>query len=108
MSEKVSKGTLVEIHRIVLNPEERAPQVPEDTKQVPLELRVKGFLTKDSTVGEEAEIITLAGRKLTGSLVAVSPEYTHKFGAPIGELTQVGREVREILEKRKKQSHDKT
>ncbi len=33
----------VMIHRIVLEPEARAPQVPEDTKAVPLELWAKGF-----------------------------------------------------------------
>ncbi len=32
------------IHNIVLTPEERAPQVPEDTKKVSLEMWVKGFI----------------------------------------------------------------
>ncbi len=37
------KGDWVQIHQIVLKPEERAPQVPEDTKKVPLEFWVKGY-----------------------------------------------------------------
>jgi len=37
------KGDWVQIQVTILHPEERAPQVPEDTKKVPLEMRVKGF-----------------------------------------------------------------
>ncbi len=44
---KAKKGDWVKIHSIVLQPEERAPQVPEDTKKVPLETWVKGFLLDD-------------------------------------------------------------
>jgi hypothetical protein len=34
----IKKGTWVLIHRNVLEPSERAPQVPDDTKKVPLAL----------------------------------------------------------------------
>jgi hypothetical protein len=44
MAEMVAKGTWAEIHRVLLAPGERAPNIPEDTKRVSLELRVKGFL----------------------------------------------------------------
>ena len=37
----VKKGTWVLIHRNILEPEERAPQVPDDTKKVPLEMWIK-------------------------------------------------------------------
>jgi hypothetical protein len=40
--EIIKKGSWVQIHYIVLQPSERADNVPEDTKQVPLELWVKG------------------------------------------------------------------
>ncbi|MGR8952181.1 MAG: 2-amino-4-ketopentanoate thiolase, partial [Gammaproteobacteria bacterium] len=46
MTERIGKGVWVEIHDIVLEAGERAPQVPEDTAKVPLEMCVKGFLTE--------------------------------------------------------------
>jgi hypothetical protein len=94
-------GTWVEIHRVVLSPGERAPQIPDDTKAVPLEMRVKGFLVEAAAVGEEAEILTRAGRRLRGTLVAVNPAYTHGFGAPIPELSSIGQDVRAILRQRR-------
>ena len=57
MAERIAPGTLVEIHRCVLQAGERAPQVPDDTQQVPLEMRVKGFLSAPAAPGEEAVII---------------------------------------------------
>jgi hypothetical protein len=100
MVERVAKGTWVEIHRIVLGRGERAPQVPEDTQSVPLEMRVKGFLADPAFLGEEAEIETPAGRRLRGKLVEVNPSYTHGFGPPIPELSVIGTEVRAILRER--------
>jgi hypothetical protein len=100
MAESVDKGTWVEIHRIILTPGERAPQVPEDTKQAPLEMRVKGFLAAPATLGEEVEILTPAGRRLHGTLVEVNPPYTHGFGPPLPELSTIGAEVRELLRAR--------
>lgn len=38
---KAGKGEWVMIHNIVLAPSERAPQVPDDTKEVPLEMWVR-------------------------------------------------------------------
>jgi len=97
MTKSIKKGTWVEIHKIVLDKGERAPQVPDDTKQVPLEMKVKGFLTEDAIIGEEATIITPAGRTITGTFTEVNPAYTHQFGHPIAELLPIGRELREIL-----------
>jgi len=98
VSERVGKGCWVEIHRIVLPPGERAPQVPEETQRVPLELRVKGFLTADAPLGHDAEIITVAGRRLRGTLARANPSYTHGFGPPVRELLDVGAELRALLQ----------
>ena len=38
------KGDWVQIHNIVLTPEERSSALPEDTKSHPLEMWVKGYL----------------------------------------------------------------
>ena len=100
MADLIAKNTWVEIHRILLVASERARQVPEDTQNVPLEMRVKGFLVKPALLGEKAEIVTAAGRHLHGTLTAVNPAYTHGFGPPIPELTSIGEEVRAILRKR--------
>lgn len=100
MPEPVAQGTWVEIHRIVLAAGERAPRVPEDTQRVPLEMRAKGFLVAPASVGEDAEIITQAGRRLRGRLTEVNPAYSHSFGAPVPELSTIGGEVRAILRKR--------
>jgi hypothetical protein len=100
MAERIAQGTLVDIHCCVLQADERAPQVPDDTRQVPLEMRVKGFLVASADPGETAEIITPAGRRLRGTLAAVNPAYTHGFGAPLPELSGIGEEVRAMLRER--------
>lgn len=102
MPERASAQTWVEVHRLVLAPGERAPQTPDDTRQMPLELKVKGFLTHAAAIGEEVDIITPAGRTLRGTLIAIHPAYTHTFGAPLPELSCIGGEVRTILKDRGK------
>lgn len=91
------KGDWVQIHQIVLKPEERAPQVPEDTKKVPLELWVKGYAVTEAKVGEQIEIETTTGRKVNGELVAINPRYIHSFGDFVPELLKVDVQVKEIL-----------
>jgi len=100
MAEKVATGTWVELHAIVLTAGERAPQAPEDTQHVPLEMRFKGILVEAAAIGEEAEVVTASGRRIKGTLATVNPAYTHGFGAPIPELSTVGEEVREMLRER--------
>ncbi len=100
MAEVIARGSWVEIHRIVLAAGARAPQVPSDTQQCPLELRVKGVLVDPARIGEQAEIVTAAGRRLYGTLVEVAPAYSHGFGRPIPELIGIGAEVRAILRER--------
>lgn len=94
---KISKGTWVQIQKTVLKPEERAPQLPDDTKQVPLELRVRGFLQEDANLGEQVRITTLTGRQLTGRLSSGEPHYQHNFGRPIPALLTIGQELRNFL-----------
>ena len=52
------KGDWVLTHSIVLTPEQRAAQVPEDTHRVPLEMWIKGRLTEDAEIGDTVEIVT--------------------------------------------------
>jgi hypothetical protein len=99
MSEFIDAGTWVELHRIVLSSDERSPHLPDDTRQLPLEMRVKGFLIDAAAIGEEAQIKTVTGRHLHGTLAAANPAYTHSFGPPIAELATIGAEARAILGK---------
>jgi hypothetical protein len=92
------KGDWVQIHRIVLKPEERSPHLPEDTKKVPLEVWQKGFITHDASIGDEVEIETVIGRRVKGKLVRVNPVYEHNFGKPVPELLTIGMELRKFLE----------
>lgn len=94
---KAPKGSWVQIHQIILRPEERAPQVPDDTKQVPLELRVKGYLNADASIGDQVSITTLTGRKLEGTLEVINPRYEYDFGEPVPALLTIGQELREFL-----------
>lgn len=96
--EKIKAGTWVQVHEIVLKPEERTGKLPEDTKKVPLEMWVKGFLKEDAAIGDTVEIETLTGRMVSGSLVAVEPAYSHGFGdIYIPEMLQIGMQARAIL-----------
>ncbi|HBE9537333.1 TPA: 2-amino-4-ketopentanoate thiolase [Clostridioides difficile] len=85
------------IHNIVLTPEERAPQVPEDTKKVSLEMWVKGFIKSDASIGDLVEVKTITGRLVKGNLFKVNPYYTHDYGKCIPELLQIGIQAKEIL-----------
>jgi 2-amino-4-ketopentanoate thiolase alpha subunit len=91
------KGDWVQVHQVVLEPQNRASQLPEDTKQVPLELWIKGYLQQDSNIGDIVEIRTLTGRKVTGKLIKVNPEYVHDFGGFIPELLEIGKRLKDSL-----------
>ncbi len=75
----------------------RAPQVPEDTQDVPLEMRVKGYLLSPTAEGEEAEIETVLGNRYEGILHDSEPSYEHVYGPPVPELLSIGEELREIM-----------
>ena len=83
------KGDWVLLQNVILQPSQRAPQVPEDTKQVPLKQWVKGWLIADAEIGQEATARTRTGRVIKGTLVEEAPNYTHSFGQFIPELLKV-------------------
>lgn len=85
----VTRGTWVQIEQVLLTPAERAPTLPEDTRQVPYVLRVSGFLLEDAELDQEARIRTLIGRELSGALRTVNPSYTHSFGETVPELLEI-------------------
>ncbi|MFZ5647886.1 MAG: 2-amino-4-oxopentanoate thiolase subunit OrtA [Bacillota bacterium] len=96
---KARKGQWVEIHQVVLPAGRRAPQVPEETQGVPLEMRTKGFIDDDARAGDEVTVTTVTGRKLKGALLAVEPGCQHDFGGHVRELSTIGIELRALLQK---------
>lgn len=97
-AERISKGTWVRIHSVVLEPEERTGKLPEDTKNVPLEMWVKGFLKEEAAIGDTVTVETITGREETGVLEEAEPVYSHGFGdIYIPELLQIGLQARAIM-----------
>lgn len=95
--ERIVKGSLVEIEITVMKAGERAPQVPADTGNVDMKLRVKGLLMSDSNIGDAVEISTPTDRIIKGILIAENPPYTHDYGQPVSELNGIGKELRILL-----------
>ncbi len=92
------KGDWVRVHTVVLSAGERAPQIPDETKAVPLELWVNGFLVESTVeIGKEATVQTLAGRELRGVLTEIEPVYAIDYGRPQPELLTIGSELRAVL-----------
>ena len=94
---RADKGRWVQVHNVVLEPAERAAQVPEDTRAVPFEMWVKGYLAADAELGGECTIVTPTGREVTGTLEEIEPGYSHAFGGYVPELDVVRRQVRDML-----------
>lgn len=96
---KAKRGNWVQIHKIILQPGERSPRIPEETQKVPYEMRVKGFLLdNEAEIGQNVSIRTLIGRTQSGKLIAINPRHPHSFGDPVPELLSIGNEIREFLE----------
>lgn len=92
------KGDWVRIHKVILTSHERASQVPDDTKKVPLEMWDKGFLRNDvASIGDEVEVETIIGRTLQGKMIEINPQFDHGWGKGIPEILQIGRQVKGIL-----------
>ena len=92
----VKKNEWVEIENVILTPEQRAPQVPDDTKVTPLIMWTKGFLLDDEAkIGDEVSVKTLSERIAKGKLVAANPRHVHDYGSPVYELLEVGMELKE-------------
>ncbi|NMA93943.1 MAG: 2-amino-4-ketopentanoate thiolase [Clostridiales bacterium] len=91
------KGDWVRIHRVVLEADERAPGLPEDTASVPLEMWVKGTLLADAEIGDQVEIETATNRIEYGRLIEVNPYYTHDYGKFVPELIQIDHQLRALM-----------
>ena len=91
------KGDWVQIYKVVVEAGERTAKLPEDTQKASFNLRAKGFVEQDASIGDEVTITTAAQRQLTGTLVAINPGPGHSFGRPVPELITIGKELRSML-----------
>lgn len=88
---KAVKGTWVEIETVVLGPEQRAPQIPEDTKNTNLMMWNRGVLQENQAeIGDTVTVQTLSDRLVSGKLVDIQPRFAHDFGNPVIELIEIG------------------
>lgn len=81
--------TYVEIYRIILPVEDRASNLPVETKRVPFEMRLRGKLLKPANIGDFVEIETPTKRIERGILISIDPFFDHSFGHYVPILTKV-------------------
>jgi len=94
-----NKGDLIQIHTIVLEPENRANNLPPSTAAVPYECWIKGFLMNETAnMGDRVRVKTFIGREISGVLSQVSPRYDHDFGEAQKEILSIGYEAHRQLE----------
>lgn len=94
MADRCRPGDWVEVRATLLEPADRAPNLPPETAEKPLLMWVKGFATSAASLGEEVTVETMTGRRVTGEMTAIDPGYHHTFGDPPREISRIGRDVR--------------
>lgn len=85
----IKKDTVVQVERVILKSIERTGNLPEDTKKVPLKMKLKGRLISDSNLGDFVKIITQTNRNDEGYLVDVNPYFKHNYGNYVRVLDDV-------------------
>jgi len=95
--EQCQPGDWVAVHRVVLPASDRSPDVPPDTRSVPLEMWVRGFALESKAIGQQCRIRTVTGRVVEGELWEINPGYSHSFGCAVPELQGIGMELRALL-----------
>jgi hypothetical protein len=75
----VTKGTWVEVERVVTRPGDRIPGPLKDFMKPPQVVRVAGFLLEDAELGQHVRIRTIVGNEHTGKLRIENPGYGHSF-----------------------------
>ena len=82
MSKLIPAGTWVQVRSVILPPGQRAPRVPADTAQVPLEMLVKGYLEEPARLGDTVTVRSVIGRQRGGVLQAENPTMPTALAAP--------------------------
>lgn len=85
----VTKGTWVEVERVVSRPGDRIPGPIRDFTRPAQVVRVSGFLLEDAELGQHVRIRTILGNEHTGKLRIENPGYGHSFGHTFPEFGRV-------------------
>lgn len=85
----IKKGSYVLIKQTVLKSNQRSNRIPDDTKLTDFVMKIKGYLEKDSKIGEEVLIKTETNRLVKGILIEENPSYTHSFGRYLSEVKKM-------------------
>lgn len=93
----IKKGSWVQIKKVILKPNERAENIPLNTKKVPLLMWVKGYLLSNAEIGDTVEVKTITGRTESGELIIEKPSYLHTYGEYIPEIQEIDRICKETL-----------
>lgn len=80
------KGDFVSIKSIILEPGQRATNIPIETLDKPLEMYIFGHLLNDSNINEIATIKTKTGRIEKGILEEIEPIINIDYGNFVKEL----------------------
>jgi hypothetical protein len=94
----LKKGDYVRIKRVVLEPSDRSSNIPDDTKQLPLIMWVKGFLLVDATVGDLVQVKTITGRIENGLLLDGGLVYDVNYGDFVPEILTMDAYFKDLLE----------
>jgi len=89
----IEKGTYVRIRKTLLKSGERSPNLPNETKEVPLKMWIKGYLQEEADLFDIVTVKTLTGRYETGRLKEANPPYKHSYGDFVPEIL----ELREVI-----------
>lgn len=93
----IKKGTWVEIEEIVLTVEDRAKNIPEETRSTPLKCWIRGNCLSDCELGDKVDVTTNVGRIAKGIVVEVEPGYYHTYGKYVKEVGNIGKQAREMI-----------
>ena len=92
------KNDYVRVHRTILEAVERTGKLPEDTKNVPLEMWVKGWLQDEQAkLGDIVTVKTVVGRLETGELMEEYPCYALNYGEFVPEILEIDRQLKDVL-----------
>ncbi|MCB2288963.1 2-amino-4-ketopentanoate thiolase [Clostridium sp. CS001] len=95
----IKKGTWVEVEEIVLVPEDRAKNIPDETKNTPLKCWTRGNCLSDCELTGTVQIETNVGRIASGTVVEIEPGYYHTYGKYVQEVSNIGKQAKEIMAK---------
>lgn len=94
----VKKNSYVEIHKVIFESQERTAKIPEETKKVPYEMFIKGFLLCDASIGDLVQVETVTGRVVEGTLLKENPTFDLGYGDFVPHIMKIKKILRGELD----------